>query len=73
MTAPKLDPVDAMLMQKHAALITMRKQLALSKTRKDRTKWKQWIETAEREVAALIGVRKQLDGLSAVKRAARSM
>lgn len=34
----KIDPVDAMLMQKHAALLTMRKQLTLSKSKKDRAK-----------------------------------
>lgn len=68
----KIDPVDAMLMQKHAALITMRKQLTLSKSRRDRAKWKQWIEKAEHEVEALIGVQKQMAGLRAVKRAARA-
>lgn len=69
----KIDPVDAMLMQKHAARITMSKALKLSKSKAERARLKGWIEKGDEEIAALISIQKQLAGLRAVKRAAASV
>lgn len=67
---PKTDPVDAMLMQKRAARVTMNKALKRAKSKAERARLKQWIEKGDAEIAALISVQKQLAGLRAVKRAA---
>lgn len=69
----KIDPVDAMLMQKHAARISMQKARKLSKSKAERARLTRWIEKGNHEIAALVSVQKQLLALRAMKAAARSV
>lgn len=70
---PKLDPVDALIVQKRAACISIRKEIKLAKSKRKQAEWTCRLKKETDEIEALVRVQRQLLGLRAVKTAARSM
>lgn len=69
---PKLDPIDAMLAQKHAACISIRKAMKLTKSKREKGEWSKRLKKETAEIDALVSVQRQLLALRTMKAAARS-
>lgn len=68
---PKIDPVDAMLAQKLAACISIRKAMRLAKSKKEKGEWEKRLKKETAEIGALVSVQRQLLALRTMKAAAR--